>query len=162
MVQVRHSMLRPDLNWVGTLQPVSEDAVVNVERKFGYVFPAAFRTLVREVHGGHPDTNEFVYQDPVLGPVATGLSELLSVDVREAGNIIAVHEWVADRLPAGVIPFGSDGGGDYVCFDFREDASRPRVVYWMHEKPPSAAIVPLAESFDGFLNMLRNPTPIPA
>jgi hypothetical protein len=57
-------------------------------------------------------------------------------------------------LPQGVIPIADDGGGDFVCF--RYTAAQPSVVYWHHG---GRSVVPLSDSFSGFLEMLYAESP---
>ncbi|MBQ7673444.1 MAG: SMI1/KNR4 family protein [Alphaproteobacteria bacterium] len=39
------------------------------------------------------------------------------------------HGYFSQKL----IPFGNDGGGNYMCFDYHEHkANNPPIIYWNH------------------------------
>jgi hypothetical protein len=59
-----------------------------------------------------------------------------------------------EQLPDNVFPFAEDAGGAMMCFDFRDDAANPKVVYWVHDSWEPEPIQPLASSFTEFLEML--------
>jgi len=56
-------------------------------------------------------------------------------------------------VPDGVIPFSRDGGGNLICFDYRETPDHPTVVFWDHEKCDDPPLY-VASSFTDFLNKL--------
>ena len=141
--------------WRRCHAPVDLARIEEVEAKLGYVFPKDFRAFIGDHHGGKPDREQFWYDDPVHGRYGSCLGALLSFDLGYEGNIVDSRTWVEEeRLAARVIPFARDGGGDAMCFDFRDDPENPTVVYWCHDKEPEIAIVPLAPTFTAFLEML--------
>jgi hypothetical protein len=83
------------------------------------------------------------------------LAFLLSLDREDVEELAATYRAVQDQLPAGVVPFGADGGGDYFCFDFRKSNAFPEVVYWSHELPISEGLQPVARTFTDLLNRLE-------
>lgn len=57
-----------------------------------------------------------------------------------------------------LIPFGENGGGDYICFDYRKDpnSDNPPVVFWYHdvaEQEDRTSFI--ANNFEEFINMLH-------
>ena len=56
-----------------------------------------------------------------------------------------------------LIPFGDDGGGNYMCFDYREHKeNNPPIIYWNHSVyENSKRISVIANSFEEFINMLH-------
>ena len=57
-----------------------------------------------------------------------------------------------------LIPFGENGGGDYICFDYRKDPNTddPPVVFWYHdvaEQEDRTSFI--ANNFEEFINMLH-------
>jgi hypothetical protein len=63
-----------------------------------------------------------------------------------------------DQLPEGLVPFADDGGGDYMCLDYRNKPEAPGVVYWAHERGKHDSVFPLANSFSEFLDILQPPS----
>lgn len=56
-----------------------------------------------------------------------------------------------------LVPIAALFGGDLACMDFRADPNRPSVVVWEHEESEDCSpfVVPVAESFPDFLELLR-------
>jgi hypothetical protein len=86
------------------------------------------------------------------------LGVLLSFDEGDPENMLVTHEDLAPFLPPGVIPFADDGGGDFICFKYEQAEATPQVVYWHHGE---REVVPLADTFTGFLEMLHERPPRP-
>jgi hypothetical protein len=62
------------------------------------------------------------------------------------------HKWL--------VPFGENGGGDFICFDYREnhDTYDPKIIFWRHDAwDPSERISFIANNFEEFVNMLYEP-----
>ena len=63
------------------------------------------------------------------------------------------------RFEDGLIPFGENGGGDYICFDYRNDKTtdNPPIVIWNHDMGLKHRVVFIANNFEEFINMLHEP-----
>ena len=63
------------------------------------------------------------------------------------------------RFEDGLIPFGENGGGDMICFDYRNDKTtdNPPIVIWNHDMGLKHRVVFIANNFDEFINMLHEP-----
>jgi hypothetical protein len=85
------------------------------------------------------------------------LAVLLSLDWRRPENGWSVLAGLAvdHQLPDRVFPIAEDGGGDYLCLDFRGGSAVAPVVYWSHEVGGEEGVVPVASSFSELLLMLR-------
>lgn len=55
-----------------------------------------------------------------------------------------------------ILPFGDDGGGYFFCIDYRNDVSGEKVVLWVKDNEEPYDIIPLADSFDEFINTLKS------
>ena len=55
-----------------------------------------------------------------------------------------------------IIPFGDNGGGDYICFDYRKcNTDNPPIILWFHDaNPTDARVAFVADNFEEFVNML--------
>lgn len=57
----------------------------------------------------------------------------------------------------GLIPFGENGGGDFICFDYRQNpkTDNPPIILWSHDvENNSQRISFIANNFEEFINML--------
>lgn len=59
-------------------------------------------------------------------------------------------------FPKGLIPFSQDGGGNYLCFDYRNCKENPPIIFWNHEVEENEGIFYLADSFEEFINGLKS------
>ena len=61
------------------------------------------------------------------------------------------------RFEEGLIPFGDNGGGDMICFDYRNDKTtdNPPIVIWNHDMGLKHRVVFIANNFEEFINMLH-------
>lgn len=61
------------------------------------------------------------------------------------------------KFEDGLIPFGDNGGGDMICFDYRKDRTidDPPIVIWNHDMGLEHRIVFIANNFEEFINMLH-------
>ena len=59
----------------------------------------------------------------------------------------------------GLIPFGENGGGDMICFDYRKNrtTNNPPIVIWNHDMGLEHRVVFIANNFEKFINMLHEP-----
>lgn len=136
--------------------PLSEEMIRGGELLFGVTFPADYRECVRVNHGGRPKPNHFVVPGQT---VAWGscVASLLTLDWRRSENVWASLAILAvdKQLPDGLFPFAEDGGGDFLCLDFRGGSDCPRVVYWSHDIGGDDSVVSVANSFSELLLMLE-------
>jgi len=148
-----------EIQWKHDKPGADERSIASLEQRLGVRFPESYRSLVSERQGGSPRDACFAFTHPRLGAVETCVGRMLTID-EEAGYSIsrALANLDVDRqLPDGLIPFASEPGGDFVCFDYRSASKTqdPSVVYWSHERDKEDSVSALAPSFDAFLDMLR-------
>jgi cell wall assembly regulator SMI1 len=144
-----------DIAWEDCRGELGDAEVGTVEQALGVTFPEDYRACVKKCHGGRPRDNNFSFLDPALGRMESALAVLLSFSDDDVENIVETHRRLLPFLPHGVIPIADDGGGDFVCFQYAGQA-QPSVVYWHHGEP---SVVPLSESFSGFLETLYAESP---
>ncbi len=62
-------------------------------------------------------------------------------------------------FPEGLIAFAETGGGDSICFDYREsrDNPNPPIVYWDHEADAGKDVSFISKDLKSFLSMLKEP-----
>ncbi|WP_373290930.1 SMI1/KNR4 family protein [Deinococcus radiotolerans] len=125
-----------------------------IERAVGRLFPENYLHVIRTQNAASFERQEFPVVTPD-GPEDKSVAVLLSADSDEMDAESVPSQWrtLQDEhgLEPHVVPFGMDGGGNLVCFDFSAEGE-PAVVYWQHDEtwPP----LPVAESFAAFLQQL--------
>ena len=115
--------------WKDVDQLNAKESISQVEKEMGVVFPLLFIETVRKYNGGRPLNNVFDTEKTAEHV----FSNLLTFNTSENNSILAVYRDNVERLPQGVIPFATDPGGNYICFDYRK-SSNPEVVFWNHEE----------------------------
>jgi len=120
-----------------------------VENKLNYKLPKEFIKISLENDGGYPYPDTFFInsEDDVF-------NNLLSFKKDESSNLLDTYQEISDRLNSdSIIPFGEDPFGNYLCFDFRENKSIPKIVFFDHELEKNN-ILPISDNFEMFLNSL--------
>ena len=165
--------------WSGCGGPISDLRIQEVERLFGVSFPRSFLDIVRECDGGDPGDVCFKLKHPGGDLEWTySFGKLLSFrepmprEVRrrvlaepDAWQDVTGYPWLSieaflNDLPpgmdAGLVPFSENGGGDFLCFDYRQNRGDhdPPVVIWLHEFLDDGPVVRLADTFESFLTKL--------
>lgn len=118
-------------------RPATAAEIAEAERSLGASLPDSFRWFQLE------------FGDFQHGPV-----DIYSVRTPEppAINIVGInHEARTEegpRLPAHLIAFSDNDGGDYLCFDTtRREASEYPVVWWDHDQDEDQQVQAAAPSF---------------
>jgi len=133
-----------------TAHPLSESQIAGAEKVLGVCFPFAYRQLVLKYNNSY---GEAVFPIPeAKHPASIGhWLSLLPWDTESMWS--ALSNWKEHELPEAIVPIAQNGGGDYLCLDFRSEET-PRVVMWYHELQGSEGLCLVADSFEGFLRTL--------
>jgi len=146
------------IEWSSAKPRATDDMIATVEKQLGIHYPADFRVLAPTIHDSRPSLVTFFYNHRGLGRVGSSFSYVLSFNPTSSAYVPRkMANLESGLIPAGVVPFGIDGGGDLMAFDFRQDADNPPVVYVAisdAEEEGERHIYPLAPSFSAFLDML--------
>ena len=72
-------------------------------------------------------------------------------------NLIDGYYHPPEFFPKNIVPFARDGGGNFVCFDYRSNpkTNNPPIVYWNHEADIGKDVSFIAKNFDEFISMLK-------
>lgn len=150
-----------NLKWQDSRSPVNDEEIRQIESRLGVKFPKDFVECVKKYHGGFPRVSDFSYVDKRLRRSASCFGELFSFDLQDRINIVSDNELPPEGYPKGLIMFGQDGGGGYLCFDYRTTKTSPKVVFWISDAPSAEEVIPLADTFTDFLEMLYEPRDVP-
>jgi cell wall assembly regulator SMI1 len=145
-----------ELEWRIKQPRATDEQLQRAEGAAGVRFPPDYRACIVVVHGGAPLKARFSFDDPRIGRMGSSIGLMLSLAEDDGEGLVAILAALREQLPAKVVPFAIDAGGDCMCFDYRAvgPAGSPTVVYWHHEREGEDALSPLAGSFSQFLGML--------
>lgn len=134
------------IKWLFKDKPLDEKQIIEVEKLFGFQFPDDYKKCVLENNGGYPEPNIFDCDD---GRIEVVFNNLISF-TDENQNIKMFYEFSLQKL----IPFATDPFGNLLCFDFRDNASSPKIIFYNCEESGSTLITPVCESFTDLLERL--------
>ena len=87
------------------------------------------------------------------------MSGLLTISESEefrAYSMSDTHKLIQPHVAAGIYPVAATANGDFLCLDYRESPSAPRIVSYFAEGSGEEAIHPIAESFSNLLSKLHD------
>jgi hypothetical protein len=141
--------------------PLSESRLVEFERTCGLALPPDYREFLLEFNGGVPFPSSFWITEPTN---ASGVQQFYGL--HDGPSWLSIHTYArneASGVPAGILPIGDDGVGDWICIGIA-GAHYGRVYFVDHEVHPlddpdsMKGITELAESFERFLaNLMHHP-----
>ena len=138
--------------FIRTVHHVTNSDLAEVERAFGFSFPAAFRTHYLTHNGGRPQNNLFKRDDSLYVvseflPIKYGRADCLFEDVFRDLKV------EREVLPKHLVAFADDPGGDYYCFSVDDkDAGTIWIYRGEYSDEPDRAVQFLAESLNEFFD----------
>lgn len=156
------------INWKNKKGEIDDKIIQEFENKFGVEFPKDYIECVRYNQGALPEPCFFKVNEKerIFG-------ELLSFEINSKGNIYNTYTRIREGLPKKVIPFATDPSGNFICFDYVDGETEPKIVFWYHEisvaeddldeeelennmldELQREAIVYICDSFTDLMNML--------
>jgi hypothetical protein len=144
------------LGFEPTDEAITDTVIDGAQMILGVNFPDAYRKMIREFSGAHGDV-ECRVDRPSPGFDTIGIGLLHSLHSWNPESLYDVlTSWPEHELDRRIVPFGEDGGGNYICFDFRA-SDAPSVVFYFHELPGVDGIMKVCDSFGAFLERLQLP-----
>lgn len=127
------------------LQPsLTDESIVDAERKLGFPLPADFLNLLRKQNGGYIRYSLPDMVHSLIAGIGPNFPSLTDFDWTED------QEQVSFPLH-GLVPFDGDGHW-HICLDFRKNVKNPSVTYIDVE---CDSISRVADSFGAYLSMLK-------
>jgi hypothetical protein len=120
-----------------------------------FKLPVNFIELLRMADGGNIDY-DFDYHDVDSDKaMSDGIAFIYGLNSNE--NLIDNYLKPAEFFPNNLLAFGENGGGNFICFDYRNNpkTNDPPIVYWDHEADVGKDVSFIANNFDDFLEMLK-------
>lgn len=118
----------PEIKWKFADREISSEHIEKVGNELGIKFPKDYIECAIYNHGANVEPNCFD-----LGRNQKIFGGLLSFNEESIENIEKIYSYIKDALPDKVIPFGCDPSGNYICFDYMESETNPKIVFWYHE-----------------------------
>ena len=132
-----------------------------LEENFAVIFPKKYTEFIIIHNGASLIIDSFDFYDHDLAQQNNASIAFIPLE-----KIAMFTEWLlresendTDYFSQKLIPFGDDGGGNFMCFDYRKhEANNPPIVYWNHSVyENSKRISFIANNFEEFINMLHEP-----
>src|SRR5258708_7250633 len=142
------------ITFVSTLTPLVAADLDDVEGRFGFKFPKEFRDHYLQFNGGYPEKDRFVDHAGVciiheFLPIRYGNADLT---LEHSVQQVKVN---SSLLPAYLVQFAVDPGGDYYCFSTRENDYGAIYMFRMDGNPQRMGEF-LSTSLNEFLGKLRS------
>ena len=152
-------MMQKSIEWFHCESCASQERIVFVSQTIGVSFPKSFVVLMQECDGGTPEITCFEYtSQSMASEIGTGLGSFLGFEeTPDHYDLLGYYLDPSEFFPSGLVAFADTGGGDYICFDYRQDKSNPdpEIVYWEHGSEEGNDICFVAKNFDAFMAMLH-------
>jgi hypothetical protein len=128
------------------------------QKKIGVFFPKEYVEIVLKCDGGDPENAAFkvMYGNNFI---FLSIGSLLKIN---KSNLLNKYLDPPEFFPEGLVGFGVNGGGDYICFDYRQGKHllNPPIVFWDHEGDEGEDVYFVANNFKEFLEKLEPYTDI--
>lgn len=108
---------------------IDSGSLDKIETIWRVKLPEDFKEIVLSHNKGRPNLNVFNTTES-KGRVFGGL---LNFDLNEKVNVLSDYQILKERLPERIFPFAEDPGGNFICFDYRNNESIPQIILWNHE-----------------------------
>ena len=102
---------------------ITEDKIMAFEEKYSLTLPNDYKALLKRTNGLS-----------LMGTVVYGIyDESVYMSLGRAFTI--EHSEVENEMPAYLIPFSPDGGGNHYCFDStRCEEKSCKVIFWQYDR----------------------------
>lgn len=135
---------------------IPKERFLYIEREIGFELPQSYKDLIKDCDEGYPNKNVFKYYDNNLGCITTeGLGAFTSLK-KEENSFLSDFKNPPEFFPKGLVTFAENGGGDFICFDYRHGHPNPDppIVFWRHDADIGKDVSFIAPDFKAFIDML--------
>lgn len=143
---------------------ISMKVVRELEKLYNLILPKEYTNFITRHNGARMLARIFDYFDPNReGKNSDAVHFDKLENIRHSIELLTCDEepdWPIEyRFEEGLIPFGDNGGGDLICFDYRKNkgTDNPPIVIWNHDMGLKHRVVFIANNFEEFINMLHEP-----
>lgn len=122
------------IEMIWKMLPTNEQALGQLEERLGFRLPQDYRDFLLRYNGGGPDERNYCSQ-------VTGDNDpyLITLFFPVEGRVDLFSQWKTykGRIPASLLPIGSDDLGNLFCLGV-DGPARNRVYFWDHEGEKAA------------------------
>lgn len=118
------------MKWLYKKALKDSNSIEKVENAFGVKFPSDYTNIVLENNAATPSPNTI----DTSRQIGKAFGELLNFNLDVNENILSLYEQLKNKIPEKVFPITMDPGGNFLCYDFRDDEANPKVLRWDHEQ----------------------------
>lgn len=143
---------------------ISKDVIFSLEKYYKITLPAIYVDFIISHNGARLNADVFDYFDYNINAENSASIAFINAEniQHRVENIKSDREYDFDikyKFEDGLIPFGDNGGGDLICFDYRKNqiTDNPPIVIWNHDMGLKHRVVFIANNFEEFINMLHEP-----
>ncbi len=120
---------------------VTKQNIEEREEAWRVSLPEAYKAYLLEENGGEPAKRHFVMGEEIcvieryLSIISDSSSELKIYDIDVV--LTQVDERIVadgEQLGYSIIPVAALYGGDFLCYDYRENSEKPELCVWDHEE----------------------------
>ncbi|MGD7043209.1 SMI1/KNR4 family protein [Jeotgalibacillus proteolyticus] len=137
------------MQWKYCKKEIDDSAIEAVEKEFSIQYPASYKKLVLECHGGRPSKNIFDTETEK----EKMLKSFLPLTEIESMQSVSSASKIVNQLNEHVklIPFADEPGGDFVCFKYGGGNEQPSIVVYSQERQKEEKI---SNDFTEFIDHL--------
>lgn len=143
---------------------IQKKEINEVESNLSIVFPSMYSEFICKHNVARLEADTFSYSDPNTNGKNSDSIAFENVEkIPESIELLKLNEvpdWDENyKFEDGLIPFGENGVGDMICFDYRKDkkTDNPPIVIWNHDMGLEHRVVFVAKNFEEFVDMLYEP-----
>jgi cell wall assembly regulator SMI1 len=140
---------------------VRRKEVDKIEQKLNVKFPTMYKEFIGLHNGADLNARIFDYFDTARNRITSNSIGFKPIETIERTINSLKRQSIddPDYFFEKLIPFGENGGGDLICFNYRNHGrDNPPIIIWSHDvSDNSKRISFIANNFEEFINMLHEP-----
>lgn len=123
------------------------DSQINlVEQELYVKLPIDFVQIIKQYNGARPSLISFDLENEK----EKVFDSLIDFSSNSKNNIFEIHKRFINDGVKKIIPFGEDGFGNYICFQY-QNSENPNIIFYNHE---TNEVKHIADDFKEFIEML--------
>lgn len=138
---------------------IDQENFKRIFEEITFILPKLYLESIKTCDRGVPFNKNFQYYDEYFNRnVESRIGEFISINDLK---FLEIYNEPAEYFPESLVAFVEVGNGNFVCFDYRGNKkTNPPIVYWNHEASIGKDVSFIADDFEAFLNMLKEPNAI--
>lgn len=134
------------MEWKFKKNSLNKSEINLIENELSVKLPTDFINLITEYNGARPSLISFDIKDEK----EKVFDALIDFSPNSKNNVIEIYNRLKKNNNKKIIPFGEDGFGNYICFQY-QNSENPNVVFFNHE---NNQVKHIADNFKDFIEML--------